>query len=300
MGSSGWNKPSANQPKKAPKKPSPIRGIAAGLVVVAAAAAVFFFLFSGDSGKVEIKKSEKKPTRIAEVTPAPAPKAKPEEPKRELTDAEKRQKEIERYERIFEGKEIPKGIQARIYYLKNPPASSYEVKVPHAYLRHHSERMIASVVLVEPGTEFLDVLQFGSSFNEDFVNALVDKIEINDDDDEETRRMKEDVTAAKKEIARICREEAKAPNEVMNEYAKMMYDLGKFNRNLERELHDIRFNPDVSDEDVKDFFRAANKMREAKGLAPIEIPSLAYRALTLSRRAERKAAQEAAAAAEAE
>ena len=59
-----WNKPSA-APKPAPKKPSALRGVAAGLVAVAVVAAGFFFLFSGDSGKVEIKKSEKKPTRIA-------------------------------------------------------------------------------------------------------------------------------------------------------------------------------------------------------------------------------------------
>ena len=68
-----WNKPSA-APKPAPKKkPSALRGVAAGLVAVAVVAAGFFFLFSGDSGKVEIKKSEKKPSRIKEVTPAPAP-----------------------------------------------------------------------------------------------------------------------------------------------------------------------------------------------------------------------------------
>ena len=74
-----WNRPSGT-PKPQPKKPSAMRGIAAGLVAVAVAAG-FFFLFSGDSGKVEIKKTEKKPTRIAEVSPAPAPKAEPETPK---------------------------------------------------------------------------------------------------------------------------------------------------------------------------------------------------------------------------
>lgn len=291
----GWNGSGGGstpiKPKVTAKKPSPIRGIVAGALVCVLAIGAYFVFFSG-SEKAQKEEVKKQPARIKEVKPAAAPKA---EPVKELTDAEKRQKEIERYEKIFEGKEMPKGIKARIYYLKHPPESSYEVKVPHEYLRHHSERSIASIVLAEPGTEFLDVLQFGSSFNEDFVNALVDKIEIKEDDDEETRRVKEDVTAAKKEIARICREEAKAPNEVMNEYAKMMYDLGKFNRNLIQQLHEVRFNPDMSDEDVKDFFRAANKMREERGMAPIKVPSLAYRALSLSRMSERQAAKKAAA-----
>lgn len=77
MGSSGWNRPSAaNQPRKAPKKPSAMRGIAAGLVAVAVAA-VCIFLFMG-KGEKSAEKAGKKPTRIAEVTPAPAPTNKVE------------------------------------------------------------------------------------------------------------------------------------------------------------------------------------------------------------------------------
>ena len=61
------------KPKVTAKKPSPIRGVVAGLVVVAAAVAVFLFLFSGVKGTVEIKVSN--PAKIKESKPAKVQKA---------------------------------------------------------------------------------------------------------------------------------------------------------------------------------------------------------------------------------
>ena len=264
-----------------------LRGIVAGALAVALAIGGYFVFF--DSSERLQEPVVAKGGTIKEVNSAKvAPKPVAEAPKpKVLTDEEKRKNEIARLKKIFEGQEMPKGIKAKIYYLENPPKSSYEVMVPHEYLAHHSERSIANVVLVEPGTEFLDVLTFGSSFNDDFVNALVDKIEINSEDDEETRRVKENVTEVKREIARICKEEGKKPNEVMNEYAKLMYDLGKFDKELRRELSEKRRNPNLSDEDVQDFFHAANVMREQRGLQPLVVPSLAKRAMMLTRQMER-------------
>ena len=83
------------------------------------------------------------------------------------------------------------------------------------------------------------------------------------------------------------REEGKKPSEVMNEYAKMMYDLGKFERNIREMVSEARRNPELSDDDVIDFLEAANKLREERGLPPFKIPSLAKRGLMLAHRAER-------------
>lgn len=281
------------KPKVAAKKPSPVRGIVAGLVVVVAVIGCYFAFFSG-SEKPQEEVVEKRPTKIKQVTPAAAP-TNSAPVKKELTDEEKRQKEIARLEKIFEGREMPKGIKTRIYYLKNPPKSTYVVKVPHDYLEHHSERAIAGLVLAEPGTEFLDCPTYDARFNQDFQNSIIDKIVIKEDDSEEVRNVKQSVIDAKKEIVRICKEEGKKPNEVMNEYGKMMYDLGKFDKELRRELNEKRNDPSVSDEDLKDFFRAANKMREQRGLKPVSVPSFGYRGMMLSRRAERQKAAEAAA-----
>ena len=72
--SSGWNR-GTSTPKPAPKKPSPILGIVAGLVVVALGAGIVAWLFkSGEAESLPLQ--EKKPTKIKTVTPAPAPKPK--------------------------------------------------------------------------------------------------------------------------------------------------------------------------------------------------------------------------------
>lgn len=83
-----WNKPSA-APKPQPKKPSAMRGIAAGLVVVAVAVACIV-IFMGREGDVTVKKAEKKPTKIKTVTPAPAPKAEAPKPEEQKKPAKKK------------------------------------------------------------------------------------------------------------------------------------------------------------------------------------------------------------------
>lgn len=262
--------------------------LSAAVVAALCAAVVVCFLLR-DSGK-PVPKAPEKPSggKIAEVAPAATNRAvKAEEPTKPLTAEEKRLKEIAEIEARYAGKEMPNGIATHLYYLKNPPKISITTKRPYDCFAYTAERSIASLVLAEPGTEFLDQLEFGASFDNEFVNALLAKNEPAEGDDEKTLAMKSAVDEAKHEIARICREEGKKPSEVMNEYAKMMYDLGKFERNIREMVSEARRNPDLSDDDVIDFLEAANKLREERGLPPFKIPSLAKRGLMLAHRAER-------------
>ena len=290
--SSGWNR-STSTPKPAPKKPSAMRGVVAGLVVVVIAS-VCAVIFMG-KGEKPVEKVEKERGHIKEATPAAAPKAVPEKPKqgsKEWTD--NYIKEMEgRY-----GTNMPVGLKTYIHYLKNPPQKTFKAMRRFKYLRHHSERVLAQMLTVEPGTYFLDKPEYGEDFNQDFINAMLDKIEIEPDDDEETKQVKEFVTNAKKELAALVKAEGRKPNEFLNEHAALMYDLGQFEENLAKELRDAENNPDMTDQDVEDIFRAANELRKKKGLAERKIPDLTSRSIELKRqqrRAERKAAREAAA-----
>lgn len=256
-----------------------MRGIVAGIVVVALAAAVALFLFK-DKGSVTVEKAAKKPTKVKEVTPAPAPKTP--EPERELTEDEKRLAEIKRLKEKF-GDNMPAGLKMHIYYLENPPKTVIKLKNPYEFLQHPSEQEIASIINIVPGTEMIEKPEFGESFNRDFINAMLDKIEINDDDSEEVRQMKSDVAEAKKQIAKICKEEGKKPNQVMSEYATSLFELSKYKLNLEEELRAANNNADISNADLQDYYRAANKILEKKGLDPIEVPAFKGRARRLER-----------------
>lgn len=274
------------------------RGALAALIVVAGAVIAAYFLFpSGDRPQKALVKQGTK--AISEVTPAVAKKSAekdtPQQPKKKRVSGMSREEKIAYYKERF-GDNMPAGLKQELYFLENPPQKRFKQKSPTPYLRHSCERMIAGIVLQEPGTYFVIQPEFNESFNDEFMTALIDPIEINADDPEDVRDVKKAVTDVKKEIADLCKKEGLKPNEVLNAQAKAMYELGQYQRNLEEELDRIHENPELSDRDVEDFCVAANKLLQEKGLAPIPLPDLTRRSIRLKhaqRRAELKAARQA-------
>ncbi len=266
------------------------------VAIVLALGGGLLWWFAGREVAVPKDVGPKKPGALAkEVTPvvAPKPEAKEQKP---LTPEEERAARLKRIYDKYGTNNIPDNLKAVVYFLKHPPQRTFKAQGTHQYFRHPSERQIARVLFTEPGTYFVMKPEFGEAFNRDFANALVDKIEINDDDTDDVREAKETMKAVKKEIAELCGKEGKKPSEVMNEQAAAMYELGKYQRNLETELDRIHANPDLTDQDVEDFCKAANELLAAKGLPQMPLPNLARRSIQLKhaqRRAERKAAQEA-------
>lgn len=296
-GSNGKNTNGTSAAKRhaggAKKSPSVMRGAFAALAVVALAAGAWWWIARSGGAPAEptedTRPKEKK--TVEPRKPSPPPAKTEQAPKEErLTERERRLK----YYRDKYGDNIPENLKPVVYFLENPPQKTFRIQGDTPYLRHPSERHIAGLVLKEPGTFFVMKPEYGEAFDKDFVNALVDKIEVNDDDPEDVRRMKEEVELVKKEIAAICRKEGKTPSEVMNEQAAAMFELGRYQRDLEAELDRIYDNPDLSDAEVDDFCKAANKMLEGKGLAPLALPDMTRRSVRLAyneKVAARKAAQ---------
>ena len=227
------------------------------------------------------------------MKPAAAPtasnpsKAKPSE----VTKEEKRLAEIRQYEKMF-GTNMPPGVAARVYFLKNPPQNIYKIKNEYGFLRHPAERDIASLLAVEPGSFMLDKPKFGESFNKDFLASVLDKSsEPTDDDDEDTRAVKVAVGELKREIAEIQKAEGKLPSEIMNEHAAVLYELGQLENMLEQELVKARSDPEMSDKDVEDLFAAANKLRKERGLAEWKVPDFSKRSIRLQRKLMKRSKQ---------
>ena len=218
--------------------------------------------------------------RIKEVTPAPAPKAA--EGPREPTEEEKRQAKIKYFEDAFRGREMPQAIKTIVTNLKHPPQGEVVFRVEFPFVNHVAERKLANLMSSPPGTFVLRRPDFGADFDQDFMNALVDKLVPEPGDSEEVKEVKAGIEAAKKELAELCRKEGKKPSEIMNEFANSLYDLGQFQRNIEKELDGIYADNQISDDEVKDFCAAANKMLEEKGLDPIPYPDLTARSLELT------------------
>ena len=287
-----WNRPteSGEANSRSLQKRSgdrfPFRGAIIGAIVTFGAAVVAWFIWPSEETRQDVASAEKQ-TLIKVVTPAAAPKAEEVKP---LTKEEKRLKEIKYFEDKF-GTNMPPGVKTHVYFLKHPP-KVYRPKTEYGFFRHPSDRQIASILAVEPGTFMLDKLEFGESFNRDFLASLLDKTEILETDDEETRAVKESVAAAKEQMNAIRKAEGKLPSEILTEHAALLYDLGRFEQNLENELNEFRNNPDVSDQDVADLFAAANRMRAEKGLPEQKVPDFSKRAIRLQKRLARQNARQ--------
>lgn len=291
-----------NQPHKAAKRTesgvSVWRGAIAALVVVVGAAIAFWLVGGHDSE--DVKPKEKPQAKTSLDTPKPVVIHQTSEGNTGANVQEKpltwRERQLNEIRAKF-GNDIPESLKATVYFLEHPPKREFKVKSMHDYLRHPAERQIAGVALMEPGTFFVVKPEFGDAFDSDFMSALTDKAEIYKDDTYEVRTVKGNIEVLKKEIASICTSEGKRPSEVMNELAETMYELGKYQRDLEQEIDNLRASEDCSDQDYEVFCEAANKMLESKGLAPIQFPGIARRSFhirAMQRMAERKAAREAA------
>lgn len=287
-----WNKPSEAPKPVQKEKPNAMRGAIAGLAVVAILGVAAFFIFGGKDVKPKAEKVEKKPAQLAEVKPAAAPTAASNTVvKKVRLGKDWREKEIQRIEAKY-GTNVPNNLKSHLYFLKHPPKLVMKPEIPYGYLNHSSERIMASVMVPEPGTFFVAQPEFGESFNLDFANALSADIDILPDDSDEVREVKQLVTQAKKELAEISQSEGKKPNEIMNEHAKALYELGHFQQNLEQTLQMVRDNPDMTDADVEDAFKAANEIRKKKGLSELRIPNLTRRMERLKKKLARELKRE--------
>lgn len=145
---------------------------------------------------------------------------------------------------------------------------------------YDSEELIANLLEIEPGTPMFGELPYGKRFNEDFKQAIMQKVKINPDDDEYTVALKKQVQAVKDDFKQILIDGGDVGEE-MRKARNELKELGMFKESLKRELFELRKSGQYSSDDMKDFIAAANKMLESKGLQPLKVPRVFLRNLEL-------------------
>ena len=279
----GWNGSDRKgaapaQPKVTAKKPSPARGIVAGLVVVAAACVAYFAFFSGNE-KPQDEKVEKERGKIKEVTPAPAPKATPEE-----EAAKKKREKVEKLKHYWDDKlyvdengvkRYPGGLR-----YKGPDDYVHKVKDtrPPPRFKRYSSNQIATLLEITPGEIPVGGMQFPKKFTEDFKASLEEEIEILETDSEYDVELKKAVIDAKKELAERMKN-GEDPREICEQTWKEMQEIGLYREELVKQVNAIRQNPDMTANDIKDAVDAANLMLKEKGAKGIGISKIALKRL---------------------
>lgn len=264
-----WNKPSS-VPQPPPKKsapPSLKRGLFAGLLVVALGA-LCYFMFR-PSAATPKRDSAKDRGLIKEVTPAAAPKAKPEKPKdppgywngKKITN-ENRPPWMNPYHRVVDYGKIHTN---RI----NEATRPLEEKIFH----NGADIQIARALKVQPGAAFIGNLDdFYEGFNEDFRESLKEPIIVTHDDPEEVKELKRAVNEVKADFkARM--DAGEDLQKLMEQNWKDMKELGLYKEELSEQVAELCEDKTVTEQDMRDYVAAANKMLRDRGCTELRAES---------------------------
>lgn len=172
---------------------------------------------------------------------------------------------------------LPSGrIHKRVGVITN--TASATAKLPCEIFRHHCDNEIACYLWIEPGTEIVDMPNYGGRFTKEFLESLKEPIIVTKDDTPEQAQLKRAVNEAKIEL--------KAAYDRGEDIEKIVYDtrdelrkLGLYKQEIRQQLLEYRKKENVSDEDVQDFLTACNQLLEQKGIAPLKVGPLSRRNL---------------------
>ena len=271
-----WNRGSeGTTPVKAKtKKPSSIRGIVAGALVCILAIGAYFAFFFGTE-KPQEEASEKQPSKIKSVTPAPAPKA-PEEPK-PLPPPEKL--------------DTPNGLA---YWVR----TNYRAGVAHIFTQRWDsipknaswlgrsgpkqkklyktfpENYIVALMRMPPGGMALDV-DLGPNFDDEFKARIADSVGYEPDDTEEDKEIRRQMVEFKKEAAKLIGD-GQTPTEIVRAARKDLMRVGQMRNNLIEQIAEMR-RKGTPDSEIELATKAANKILEKHGGLKLNyLPSRAY------------------------
>ena len=272
----GWNRSSGAAARPTPKKPSALRGAVAGVVCAGLAAAVALFVLSGKDEKPKAK-AEKEAGLIKEVKPAAAPKVEPEKARRPK-------------QRPYWENPTTNGLSAtQILKWKHahvPPATKTNrvtrvEKAKWEIFDTAVENELAGYITIEPGEGMIGTPRYGERFKNSFLQSCETPIVVTEDDDEYAAGLKRDMNQLKIEL-RQRMADGEDLGKIMSDTRAEIQRLAQIKAEIEHDMRALIKEGAQSDEDVDGYVEAANKMLEAKGIAPVKMTPVMRRALIRS------------------
>ena len=145
-----------------------------------------------------------------------------------------------------------------------------------------ADRKIAALLTLEPGEMLVGdpTSLFGRGFRRKFIESLKQPELVLETDSDEVRTLKRAVIDVKADLkARMDAGEDVC--EVMQRAYREAQEIGLYRENLRGEVSRIARDRALSEEDVKDFVAAANKLLSGRGAKPLTMPRTAARRLQL-------------------
>lgn len=263
-----WNGSSGASPKT-PEKSAPkmARGVLAGLLVVIVAAVVAVMMLRESTPENKTAEAVE-PKSIPLVTPT-------------ITINEESPKPVAPKKKEFwevsntETNGFSEGMQRKWVHMHYPPAcytntSALTYTPPnYAIFRHPSENRIASYLTIANGQTMVGTPVFGPSFEKDFLKSCEEPIIISKDDSDETKALKKLMTEVKIELRQRMADGEKL-EDILMETHREVQKLALVRSDIEKVV-DEQLREAQSQADVDVIMDAANKMLEARGIAPVSL-----------------------------
>lgn len=242
---------------------SPMRGLVAGALVVVVAAVAVYFIFK-DNAKPETPKEPKKARTITEL-PTPAPKPAPAV--REVKPEKAKELPPQRVGEIRDG------------YMKTPSGKLFSVKGmttnttaaakgDYEIFDHHSENEIACLLTMQPGETLVGTPSYNGRFTKDFLESLKTPIIVTKDDSPEDAALKRDMIRTKIELKEAY-DRGEDIEQIMLDTREEYQKLALFKLDMQQAIRDYKKTEGVTDDDVEIYVKAANKLLEERGIAPL-------------------------------
>ena len=261
----GWNRPNtANQPvvkQGGTKSPSLMKGIIVGAVAVVVGI-VCIFAFSGKSERPAGKIDEGR-GRIKEVKPAKARTNKVEK----AEDTTPKPLPPQRVGETRDGKILlPNG---KLHVVKGVITNTCgQAKRPYQIFNHMSENVIAGLLSIKPGEGLVGTPRYNGRLTKDFIESLKTPIIPTQDDSDYARELKRAVNEAKIEL-KAAYDRGEDIEEILLNERKELQKLAAYKQELKAMTLQGLKEAETAEE-MDDYIAAANKMLEAKGIAPMD------------------------------
>ena len=278
-----WNRPSEDKAKakvRGEQRNVHLKGLLAGMIVVLGAAFAAWWLWPRGGSAGETPQSETKPTRVQEVKPAVT------------TNKVEKKKDVV----VWRGQEYPKyapdGGEAYItgygvrYHSPVVITNNMYKKLQHWAAKHFkcpTDRRIAELIDIEPGTAIIGGLKYDPSFTKRFKASLSEPIVIAADDDEDVKMIKQAVVDVRKDLAARL-EQGEDIGKVIHDTQTELQQLGAYKMELKRQVEAAMRKPTMTEQDLDDCLEAANLMLKDRGLEPLSVPTIFRKGIQLRER----------------
>ena len=224
-----WNRSTTEQKPIAKKAPPKIgRGLVAGLIVVlAAVGAVVYLTRSNDESPKP--RTESKPAKIKEATPAAAPKpvAKPVATSNDNVrlgkDGKPLQKVGNKWGTMLSATTNQDGNISEQWVLEDGTTLK-NIRFPPPIFDNAADQVLGLIASVQPGADMPPLPAMGAEMDQAFANAVATPIKINETDSDEVKELKSRVMETRRQMAELIGE-GKTFSQIVAEHQ----DLVQFN-----------------------------------------------------------------------